>query len=235
MICHEHKCIFIHPPKTAGESVEIALSGKPFNLPGREYDGHPEKHWSAKKIKQMYPKEFSTYFKFSIVRNPWDRFLSWVYYLNRKYDRNTAAFQEYMHQDLKNDYIVNRSNAYNMLFIDGEIAVDLVLRFENLANDFLKLEKMLEGFSLTLPHANKSTRNLHYGEEYDYYCYEFIAQSQKFEIDYFNYEYEGDFKNLNFFIKSSIRLQVIFQLKLLRRLKKITRLYRKLQLTKKMM
>ena len=221
MICHEHKCIFIHIPKTAGESIEIALSGKTFNQPGKEYDGHPEKHWSAKKIKQVYPKEFANYFKFSIVRNPWDRFLSWVYYLNRKYDRNTSTFREYMYQDLKNDYIIYRSNTYNMLFIGGELAVDLVLRFENLANDFLKLEKILEGSSLTLPHSNISKRDLHYSEEYDYYCYEFIAQSQKFEINYFNYEYGGEFKNLSFFQKYLIRLRVTFELKLLKRLKKL--------------
>src|SRR4051812_39230730 len=65
MISHEHRCIFVHIPKTAGNSVN-----RVFGI-----------GWQDHKDLQRYHAElpaelFATYFKFAIVRNPWDRLLS---------------------------------------------------------------------------------------------------------------------------------------------------------------
>ncbi len=67
----QHKCIFVHVPKSAGISVSMSLFG---NLSG----GHvPIRTYSL-----VFNKvEFDNYFKFAFVRNPWDRVASGYFYL----------------------------------------------------------------------------------------------------------------------------------------------------------
>ena len=60
----EKKIIFIHVPKAAGTSVANALYGKTLG------------HFKAKMIMELYPKEFSEFFTFAIVRNPYSRVIS---------------------------------------------------------------------------------------------------------------------------------------------------------------
>ena len=71
MICHKSKVIFIHIPRTAGTSVEKAFVGKDwFNI------DVSTKHIYASTARDYYAEFWDEYFKFSIVRNPWDRMLS---------------------------------------------------------------------------------------------------------------------------------------------------------------
>lgn len=63
-ISHTHKLIFVHNPKCAGTSI--------INYFDMEDWGHD----SASKSKEKYSKYWDEYKKFTIVRNPWDRFYS---------------------------------------------------------------------------------------------------------------------------------------------------------------
>ena len=61
-----YKCIFIHIPKTGGISISESLFGN-YGL----------SHMTAKEAYEIYkPISFYRYFKFSVVRNPWDRLFS---------------------------------------------------------------------------------------------------------------------------------------------------------------
>lgn len=64
MINHEHRCIFIHIPKTAGTSVERAFGVRQ----GQPGGGH--------RLPAAYGEHWREYFTFCIVRNPWDRIVS---------------------------------------------------------------------------------------------------------------------------------------------------------------
>src|SRR5690606_34688851 len=70
MIHHDYKCIFIHINRTGGQSVETA-----FGQPTQD-------HRLPQEYKEIYKDMWSEYFKFSFVRNPWDRMLS--VFFNRK-------------------------------------------------------------------------------------------------------------------------------------------------------
>jgi len=63
-MCHERKCIFIHIPKNGGTSVYEAL-GLDKSL-----------HYTYRHYENLFPTEWDTYFKFTIIRNPWARLVS---------------------------------------------------------------------------------------------------------------------------------------------------------------
>jgi len=65
-ISNELELIFIHIPKNAGTAITNSKTAKFFS------GGHQ----SAKEIMNQYPKEWNQYFKFAVVRNPWDRVVS---------------------------------------------------------------------------------------------------------------------------------------------------------------
>ena len=70
MISHKHKFIFIHIPKTGGSSVESFFTG------GYTEGGLNSKHRMAKSYEAKFPNKFLKYFKFSVVRNPWEKCFS---------------------------------------------------------------------------------------------------------------------------------------------------------------
>jgi len=109
IISHTHKFIFIKSLKTAGTSIEAALSNEcsgndvviPINDFGhnRDADGRfihrsmnaddfyrkISQHVDASTIKARERAEtWNDYFKFSIARNPWDRALSYFFWDRRK-------------------------------------------------------------------------------------------------------------------------------------------------------
>jgi hypothetical protein len=76
MICHRNKLIFIHLPKCAGTSIEVAFTGGSWG----QGELHREQHLTAVEAQELYGDDiFDSYFKFTIVRNPWDLLIA--YYL----------------------------------------------------------------------------------------------------------------------------------------------------------
>lgn len=71
MISHEHKCIFIHIQSTNGTFIERWIQGDDqWNIK------HNWKHITTKFAKErLYSEYWDDYFKFTIVRNPYERIL----------------------------------------------------------------------------------------------------------------------------------------------------------------
>jgi hypothetical protein len=69
------KTIFCHIPKTAGTSIEDTL-----RLPKQICGGHT----TALAYRNAFPKEFHEFFKFTVLRDPLDRFLSAFWYLRQR-------------------------------------------------------------------------------------------------------------------------------------------------------
>ena len=65
-IFHQHKCIFIHLPRTGGTTIHNALGGGPKNhFPWHKFKSDPE-----------YNEVWDSYLKFATVRNPFDWLIS---------------------------------------------------------------------------------------------------------------------------------------------------------------
>jgi len=79
MIINKHKAIFVHIPKSAGTSVSHYFhDSSQKKKPGMHDDIH--------QIKKTYPDLYESYKKFSIVRNPYDKMVSWFFYLKSHED-----------------------------------------------------------------------------------------------------------------------------------------------------
>ena len=220
MICHKYKCIFVHIPKTAGQSIEhVFLNLLGLNWDTREplllkfnYDkklGPPRlAHLKAHEyLKYNYISQsmFDVYYKFSFVRNPWSRIVS--FYKYRRYYQ-LFSFKNFVTKMMKNKI---RDNDYWFIgppykFImdhNGEMLVDYVGRFENLQNDFNSICKALGLNEINLPHVNRARKEIsilsflkqnkrekkHYSEYYDSETKEIVENAYKNDIQIFNYSF----------------------------------------------
>src|SRR5437868_3464466 len=70
--CRESRCIFVHIPKSAGISIRHSLS---LNLGS---------HTTLARYRSLLPpRVFENCFKFTFVRNPWDRLVSAFLFLKK--------------------------------------------------------------------------------------------------------------------------------------------------------
>ena len=98
MIIDKHKIIFVHIPKNAGTSVKNLFSKKLER---------PFQNKTINEIKKENPKAYNSYRKFTVVRNPYDRVISWYAYQNRyRLDKNLVGYNDlintYQYMMLKN-------------------------------------------------------------------------------------------------------------------------------------
>ena len=91
MISHKHKFIFVHVPKCGGTSIEHSLL-KNENVTKitndvkqkyRMYYYHEGIQTQHRKIDQFKDAREKSYFTFTFVRNPWERFLSEYFYIKK--------------------------------------------------------------------------------------------------------------------------------------------------------
>ncbi len=194
----DFECIFFHIPKTGGVSVSQSLFG---NLAGG--------HLNVKHYKAVFrPREFRAYFKFTFVRNPWDRLLSAYLFLKaggfNETDRrwaleNLSAFPDF--SAFVMDWL-NRENVWSKLHFQPQIdfistngakpEVDFIGRFENLEEDFAYVKKRI-GISTSLGHFNRGPGlRKDYREYYSEAAREVVAKVYREDIAVFGYEFDGE-------------------------------------------
>ena len=228
IVSHRHKFIFIKTDKSAGTSIEIALSKfcgsediiVPFEpedeeirrnlgyrgpqnyfIPKSSYSakkwyrylfkGEQTKyltHISAEKIRRYIGgKAWNSYYKFCVVRNPWDRFISFYYWQYKTEPRPSISEVLESKKPLK----LQRSGV-NLYTIDGKVVVDKVCFYENLEAD-LEEVRLRCGLpeKLILPNAKASFRkdSRSYREILSKEQAEKISELLRQEIDLFGYEF----------------------------------------------
>lgn len=105
------------------------------------------------------PEVFGSYYRFSFVRNPWDRLVSFYKYRGHAYrcDFKTFLFRHMPKPGWTNDYC-HVTPQYDFLYGDGRCLVDFVGRFENLQHDFDVVCHSLGIPAGPLPHVNRSLK-----------------------------------------------------------------------------
>ncbi len=174
MISHKHRCLFVHVPKTAGKSV-LDLFGLP--MLGSEYDG--SKDWIEDPYGHVpvrsYGKRqwFKSYFKFAIVRHPFDRLVSAFHFLDKgglnEGDRAFAEehlspyngdFQKFVAEGLESAKIYSHFRPQSDWLCNrrGNITVNYVGKFENLEESMGEIAGRIGLEYNGMRHLNTSAR-----------------------------------------------------------------------------
>ena len=145
-------------------------------------------HMPAIEVRDRVPAEvWNSYTKFCIERNPWDRVVSHYFWRNRTEPRPSLdSFLD------KGKHLRLHRRGRRLYTIDGKLAVDRVIRFENLADE---LEQLRQDLGLPdpidLPRAKSGHRSdkRHYRDMLTPEQRDRIAREFAFEIDTFGYEF----------------------------------------------
>jgi len=184
MIDHSRKLIFIHIARTGGTSIETALVGKDWWLINPK-----TKHISAGMAQQVYGDEiWSTYTKFSVVRNPWDRVVSmWAakwWHQASELDKH-CSFEEFILNIKPHPHEGYNTLFYNEVLNEG---IDFILRFECLQSDFSCMLNNLGVKDVLLPHIEKR-EHPRYTVMYNDKEKQIVSELYKDDINKFGYSF----------------------------------------------
>jgi len=177
MINHKHKVIFVHVIKTGGVSIALAL-----NMNEKQC------HKSASQIRKKVGEDvWNDYFKFTFVRNPFEKIVSQYHFNRHKWGFKDFTFKEYV-KKWSIGAKISKYPQLNLFYIDEKL--DFIGRFENLQQDFNIICDKIGILQQELPHEN-ATKHKHYTEYYDDETRAIIAEKYAKDIEYFGYEFGG--------------------------------------------
>lgn len=213
IISHGRRYIFVHIPKTGGTSLALALEGRAMkddimlgdtpkarNRRHRVMDapsrGRLWKHSTLCDIDGLVsPQDIEEFFTFTLVRNPWDRMVSYYHWLrDQNFDHvsvdmaKTLSFRDFVTDERSMTALKNNPARAYMRSADGNERCNAYIRIEEFESDAKPLFAHL-GFRLSLPHANRSDRLKSYQSYYDAESIEVVARCCINDINQFEYQF----------------------------------------------
>jgi Sulfotransferase family len=189
------RSIFVHIPKAGGVSVAISL-----------YGNRAGSHTSVSGYQLVFnAAEFQSYFKFTFVRNPWDRLYSAYRFLSaggmndldrswsEKHLAGVEDFEAFVLEALPRRSVrraVHLRPQVQFLrnSITGKIGVDFVGRFERFDEDFATVAQRL-GKDVSLPHMNGSRFQGDYRSAYSSRMRSVVDSVYAADINAFGYQF----------------------------------------------
>ncbi len=203
---HAHRFVFVKTRKTAGTSLEIALSRHcgPSDIVTRispederlraaaggvgpqNDDTSPSSyaHMGARRVIRVIGREaWDDYFTFAVERNPFDVVASSYRYSARN-ARFTKTFAEFVRTPRRLDRLALNERLYRL---GGKVIVDEVYRYEELPSAVEQISSRL-GLELDLPHAKRGS-GPHYRELYGPGDADLVAERFARTLRRFGYEF----------------------------------------------
>jgi hypothetical protein len=202
MISFQKRFLFVHIPKTAGNSIQSVLrdySEDQLVALRQEQDGierfalyNPKykirKHSTLREYRDTLGNEqFRKLYRFTCVRNPWERMVSYYFTPTQSPE---SWDRERFHRIISKAVSIEDYLRLNENEKDPFANVDYIMRFENLANDFRTVCNQLQISPVTLPQYNRSTRE-HYSKYYDDELRHFVRTRFAADIERFGYTFEA--------------------------------------------
>ena len=222
LVSHKHKFIFLKSTKTAGTSVEAYF--QPLCVPeGHVYEGKTPvietdvgivgargaefvegqrfwNHMSASSLKNELPRGiFDDYFKFTTVRNPFDRMVSAFWFRLRA----TQSFLQKLQANpfvatkeaFKSWAIKERPRDRHVYVINGQVVADDLIRYEALEADVGRVCDIIGSHppgELPKLKGGYRIKPEHYSHYYDQECREIVEEEFEFELKTFGYSFEAE-------------------------------------------
>lgn len=204
--------IFVHAPKTGGTSLALMLEAKAMKddimlgdtpkalkrrgrVKGIETSG---RLWKHSMLSDLYglvtQEEMEDFFVFTLVRNPWDRMVSYYHWLREQSFEHPAIARAraLTFSGFVTDPTILRAlerSPYGRYVTDGQGVErgDHFIRLEHFAEDLAPVEAAL-GVRLGPPaHENASNRSRDFRGYYDSSGVEAVAQACRVDIERFGY------------------------------------------------
>jgi hypothetical protein len=206
MISHEHKCIFVHIPRTGGTSIEEVIWGWP-RTPDQLWMGFVDEYrnkYQTDGLQHLLPSQikmevgaeiFDRYFKFAFVRNPFDRLVSQYRYMEGRPDLRRLigmsigdSFSVYLSLIQKTPH-AHWEPQHRFVFDDnGKLLVNRICRFENFKEDARGVLAQIGLADRSFPHINKTVR-LQYRNYYDDATRAFATVLYARDLELFGYSF----------------------------------------------
>jgi hypothetical protein len=186
-IFHQNKTIFIHIPKTGGTSITKKFNGEIENF----------KHNDFLYYKKILKNDFEKYKIFSIVRNPFERILSyfiWHLHFSNLIRFRTGYYEDLSIQEMFREYlnltlIQNIKGFYGREYLTRKTQTEFLLDEDN--NIYSKIELVefndINKKFKNLPHENKKLLNLNISEVYNSKTIDMVQNH--FIDDFLNFRY----------------------------------------------
>lgn len=172
IVSHRHKFIFFAVPKTATHTIREALREHKGpedweqqvlfgtqSLPIPEIARIQHGHISVQHIRpHLDPEIWESYLKFGFVRNPFDRFVSTCFFLNRGNERFAEQAVRFMKRALAlprfRQRVLVKPQNLQLSDADGELALDIVGRYETLQQSYDEICERID-----IPTTGLATKN----------------------------------------------------------------------------
>ena len=180
--------IFIHINKTAGTSI-----GKAIGLPIKDH------LMATEVIARIGIDKWNEAYKFTVVRNPWDKVVSHYEYRRKKNKTEIASrnisFSDWVamtYGENKDTFYYNNPRSFQpqvdwLKDIDGKISIDFISKFETINEGFYHIRNVI-GLDVTLPHLNASSR-VTYQSYYNEETRDIVAHWFREDIEEFGYSF----------------------------------------------
>ncbi len=195
-----HRAVFVHIPKNGGSTITTLLKRDRFL--GRRVNRLDPRSAGCEKISEYLEalgNESEDFFKFSFVRNPWDRFVSAYHYVCQRrpelkqvascgsFDEFISAFSRNPESFLHIRYF--RPQWKYLTDSSGVVPLDFVGRFERFEDDLGVVLRKIGSRRSFIRHRKKTKR----ADFRDYYSDEscgVVGRVYARDIDLFKYEFE---------------------------------------------
>jgi chondroitin 4-sulfotransferase 11 len=192
MISHTHQFIFVHVPRTGGSSFELA-AGQPINSDSKTRllgnTDFPEKHKTFEYYRTTYPIEFDNYYKFTIVRNPFDRIVSqWFWRATVIKDQQGVSLKEFIISRPDSSLYYKKFKLSGFSILDSLKQFDYIGRFEDIHNTYRHLYKTFNIHRNDVIHSNKTCHSC-YKDYYTDETIELVNKKYCQDLELFNYKF----------------------------------------------
>lgn len=214
MVSYKHKCIYVHIPKTGGSSINhllLPIKHERKHLIGNYRSRFQPMEWGLQHLRASYIlgelgyEIFNKFFKFSFVRNPWDKLVSQYFYTSavvrhelREWVGITidSTFEEYITKLYNSNPLVlthpHWAHQHEFLYdLKGNQMVNFIGKFENFQEDYNQICDILKIERTELPQINKSSprKEKHYTEFYNDKTRKMVETIYKKDIEIFQYKF----------------------------------------------